>query len=43
MKEKLEVGRQNRVVGATNMNDGSSRSHSLFMITVEMCESSNDG
>ncbi|EGR28887.1 kinesin motor domain protein [Ichthyophthirius multifiliis] len=38
MKDKLELGRQNRAVGATNMNEGSSRSHSLFMITVEMCE-----
>ena len=35
MKEKLLTGRSNRAVGATDMNEGSSRSHSLFMITVE--------
>ncbi|KAL4451157.1 hypothetical protein ABPG74_021479 [Tetrahymena malaccensis] len=38
MKEKLAHGRENRKVGATKMNEGSSRSHSLFMITVEMSE-----
>jgi kinesin family protein 3/17 len=38
MKEKLLVGRDNRAVGATSMNQDSSRSHSLFMITVETNE-----
>jgi len=38
MKEKLASGRENRKVGATNMNLDSSRSHSLFMVTVEMSE-----
>ncbi|KAJ4462120.1 putative Kinesin heavy chain [Paratrimastix pyriformis] len=30
----LEQGGRNRVVAATGMNEGSSRSHSLFMLTV---------
>ncbi|KAL4490988.1 hypothetical protein ABPG72_008724 [Tetrahymena utriculariae] len=38
MNKKLADGRENRKVGATKMNEGSSRSHSLFMITVEMSE-----
>ena len=38
MKEKLLFGRDNRAVGATNMNQDSSRSHSLFMVTVETNE-----
>lgn len=38
MKEKLLHGRENRAVGATAMNQDSSRSHSLFQITVETNE-----
>ncbi|KAH9420263.1 Kinesin-like protein kif3c, partial [Dermatophagoides pteronyssinus] len=34
----LAKGRQNRAVGATNMNEHSSRSHAIFMITVEHIE-----
>jgi kinesin family protein 5 len=30
----MELGHHNRQVGATNMNEGSSRSHSIFMITI---------
>ena len=30
----MTLGSSNREVGATNMNAGSSRSHSLFMITI---------
>lgn len=30
----LEIGRKNRAVGATSMNAGSSRSHSIFLITI---------
>ena len=41
MKEKLLFGRDNRSVGATNMNQDSSRSHSLFMVTVETNEIEN--
>jgi hypothetical protein len=31
----LQVGKKNRMVGATAMNADSSRSHSIFTITVE--------
>jgi len=31
----LEVGKKNRSVGATKMNQGSSRSHSVFTVTIE--------
>ena len=31
----LQVGKKNRSVGATLMNQDSSRSHSIFTITVE--------
>jgi hypothetical protein len=37
----LQKGKKNRSVGATLMNAGSSRSHSVFTIVVECC--SNDG
>ena len=35
---KLQIGRENRVTGETKMNRDSSRSHSLFTVTVEMSE-----
>jgi hypothetical protein len=38
MVEKLQQGRSNRAVGETKMNLDSSRSHSIFMITIETCE-----
>lgn len=38
MREKLNNGRKNRHVGETKMNQDSSRSHSIFQITVECCE-----
>ncbi|GMH45965.1 hypothetical protein BSKO_13929 [Bryopsis sp. KO-2023] len=34
----LEVGKKNRSVGATAMNQDSSRSHSIFTITIETVE-----
>merc|ERR1712096_261373 len=37
------VGNQNRSVGATNMNEHSSRSHAIFVITVECSEDGLDG
>lgn len=43
MHQKLEIGRKNRAVGATSMNEGSSRSHSIFSITVEASEFGPDG
>ncbi|XP_017463749.1 PREDICTED: kinesin-like protein KIF3B, partial [Rhagoletis zephyria] len=34
----LVKGRQNRAVGATNMNEHSSRSHAIFLVTIEHSE-----
>lgn len=39
----LKIGMKNRSVGATNMNAVSSRSHSLFQITIERSELGADG
>ncbi|NXE14414.1 KIF3B protein, partial [Lophotis ruficrista] len=39
----MSVGNQNRSVGATNMNEHSSRSHAIFVITVECSELGLDG
>nr|AUN27682.1 kinesin-like protein KIF3B [Phascolosoma esculenta] len=39
----MNVGNQNRSVGATNMNEHSSRSHAIFIITVECAEVGADG
>nr|XP_040048342.1 kinesin-like protein KIF3B [Gasterosteus aculeatus aculeatus]XP_040048344.1 kinesin-like protein KIF3B [Gasterosteus aculeatus aculeatus] len=39
----MNVGNQNRSVGATNMNEHSSRSHAIFVITVECSELDDDG
>lgn len=39
----MSVGNQNRTIGATNMNEHSSRSHAIFMITIEMSLESEDG
>lgn len=43
MEVLMDRGGQNRSVGATLMNADSSRSHSIFTIYVETCESSADG
>lgn len=43
MNQVLTAGLGNRSVGSTNMNEGSSRSHSLFMVTVEQCAIGADG
>jgi hypothetical protein len=43
MREKLMQGAENRSVGATEMNQDSSRSHSIFAITVERCDSTDNG
>jgi kinesin family protein 3/17 len=32
----MQIGAKNRSVGATLMNPGSSRSHSIFTITIEV-------
>lgn len=34
----MAVGNRNRTIGATDMNEHSSRSHAIFMITVEMSD-----
>ncbi|KAM6982926.1 kinesin-like protein KIF3B isoform 2-T2 [Tautogolabrus adspersus] len=39
----MNLGNQNRSVGATNMNEHSSRSHAIFVITVECSELGVDG
>jgi kinesin family protein 3/17 len=39
----LAIGLQNRMTGATNMNAESSRSHSIFLITVEQCQVGAEG
>lgn len=39
----LRKGQNSRSVGATAMNPGSSRSHSIFTITIETCETDENG
>ena len=43
MHDLMIKGRENRHVGQTNMNRESSRSHSIFSITVERSETAADG
>ena len=43
MDKLMSVGNKNRSVGATEMNAQSSRSHSIFTITVEASEVGPDG
>ncbi len=39
----MDMGFKNRTVGATLMNEGSSRSHSIFTVIIEANEVSSDG
>ncbi|NXN36061.1 KIF3C protein, partial [Rhinoptilus africanus] len=39
----MNLGSQTRSVGSTNMNERSSRSHAIFLITVECSETGPDG
>ncbi|KAK6751133.1 hypothetical protein RB195_002854 [Necator americanus] len=39
----MSVGNANRSVGRTNMNEHSSRSHAIFIITIECSETGPDG
>eukprot|EP01112_Ceratiomyxa_fruticulosa_P022209 TRINITY_DN8067_c0_g1_i1.p1 TRINITY_DN8067_c0_g1~~TRINITY_DN8067_c0_g1_i1.p1 ORF type:complete len:730 (+),score=171.83 TRINITY_DN8067_c0_g1_i1:93-2282(+) len=39
----MEAGNKNRTVGATLMNAGSSRSHSIFTITIDSSQTMPDG
>jgi len=43
LKQVMEVGQKNRSVASTLMNNESSRSHSIFTITVEILETGIDG
>ncbi|KND04175.1 uncharacterized protein SPPG_01608 [Spizellomyces punctatus DAOM BR117] len=43
MEDLMTIGNKNRSVGATLMNENSSRSHSIFTITVESAEPGEDG
>jgi len=36
------MGNLNRTIGATNMNEHSSRSHAIFQIRVEMSDSTTE-
>lgn len=38
MQHVMLKGNKNRTTGRTNMNEHSSRSHAIFMIKIEMCE-----
>jgi hypothetical protein len=39
----MSVGSEHRKVGPTNMNQHSSRSHAIFILTVECCSRGEDG
>lgn len=43
MDQVLAAGLSNRSTGATAMNAESSRSHSIFLVTIEQCEIGKDG
>lgn len=43
MDKVMTLGNKNRSVGATNMNEHSSRSHAIFSITAECSEKGIDG
>eukprot|EP00747_Dinoflagellata_sp_TGD_P195694 gnl/TRDRNA2_/TRDRNA2_64763_c0_seq1.p1 gnl/TRDRNA2_/TRDRNA2_64763_c0~~gnl/TRDRNA2_/TRDRNA2_64763_c0_seq1.p1 ORF type:complete len:789 (-),score=206.40 gnl/TRDRNA2_/TRDRNA2_64763_c0_seq1:292-2658(-) len=43
MKQVMETGQSNRSVASTNMNSESSRSHSIFTITIEVADTGLDG
>lgn len=43
IEQVMNVGNQNRSVGSTNMNEHSSRSHAIFIITIECSETGSDG
>lgn len=38
----MSIGNQNRTIGATNMNEHSSRSHAIFIVTIEMSDTSTE-
>lgn len=42
MLNVMNQGNKNRTVGFTNMNEHSSRSHAIFLIKIEMCETDSN-
>ena len=42
IQQLMKTGNQNRTIGATNMNEHSSRSHAIFLITIEMTSLGDD-
>ncbi|THD29121.1 Kinesin-II 95 kDa subunit [Fasciola hepatica] len=43
IQKVMNIGYQNRSVGATNMNEHSSRSHAIFIVTIECSRIGTDG
>ncbi|XP_013380347.1 kinesin-II 95 kDa subunit [Lingula anatina] len=43
LERAMDTGNANRAVGATNMNEHSSRSHAIMVVTIECSEDTNDG
>ncbi|XP_017888036.1 kinesin-like protein KIF3B [Ceratina calcarata] len=43
IQQLMNTGNQNRTIGATNMNEHSSRSHAIFLITIEMGSIGDNG
>ncbi|KOC59581.1 Kinesin-like protein KIF3B [Habropoda laboriosa] len=43
IQQLMDTGNQNRTIGATNMNEHSSRSHAIFLITIEMGSIGDNG
>lgn len=43
MERTMTLGNRNRSVGATNMNEQSSRSHAIFSVTIECSDRGPDG
>lgn len=41
-EEMLNIGSKNRMIGATLMNEVSSRSHSIFTISIEQISQDNE-
>uniref|UniRef100_A0A8D8RDN3 Kinesin-like protein n=1 Tax=Cacopsylla melanoneura TaxID=428564 RepID=A0A8D8RDN3_9HEMI len=42
IEQVMQSGNHNRTIGATNMNEHSSRSHAIFIITIEMSDVRDD-
>jgi hypothetical protein len=43
IEQVMTLGNKNRSVGSTNMNEHSSRSHAILIVTVECAETGSDG